>query len=92
MAEAKYYYGLKMRLMGHEILGFCRQPRFPLGAGVEYVADFIIFHKDGLPPEVVEVKGMETDVWKVKKKFFKEKYPNLKLTIVKNNEVKGDEK
>lgn len=79
--EANYYYQLKLRMMAHEIIGFCRQPRFSLGAGVEYVADFIVFYKDGA--EVVEVKGYETDVWKVKRKFFTEKYPQLKLTVVK---------
>lgn len=84
--EADYYCELKLRQRSGDILGFCRQPRFPLisdsGEQVEYLADFIVFNADGTY-DIVDVKGMMTDVFKIKQKMFKAKYPKLELKIVR---------
>ena len=86
-AEAEYYEMLKMLQRGKLIAGFCRQARFVLtpssdGRGTEYVCDFVIFENDGTF-RIVDVKGIETDVFKLKKKAFAEKYPKLKLEVIK---------
>ena len=86
--EADYYDDLKLQLRAGVIRGFCRQPEFMLVAGlgerkpVTYKADFIVFNLDGTA-EIIDVKGMETEVFKIKEKQFYEKFPGLKLKIVK---------
>ena len=78
--EANYFTELKLQHKMGCIAGFGRQIRFPLGAGVEYVADFVVWGLDGVA-EVVECKGFLTDVAAVKLKFFQDKYPMIKLTV-----------
>lgn len=49
---------------------------------ITYKADFDYMTKDGR--HIVEdVKGIETEVFKLKKKMFEYKYPNLEIKIVK---------
>ena len=85
-AEAEYYSNLKLMQQSGIIARFCRQPRFIViagqngGRGTEYVADFILFYPDGTY-KIVDVKGRETEVFKIKKKAFQEKYPHLKLHL-----------
>lgn len=87
-AEANYYCKLKILLQKGEIDGFCRQARFLVTdgkdgeKGTEYVTDFIIFHRDGTY-RIVDVKGVQTPVFKLKIKCMKEKYPNLKVELEK---------
>lgn len=56
------------------VKGYTRQARYRLEVnGVlicEYVADFVVTHGDGRV-EVVDVKGVRTDVYKLKKKLMK---------------------
>jgi len=78
--EADYYCNLELLHRANEIQGFCRQPRFKL-LGCEYVADFVVWHNDGTT-EVIDTKGMRTDVYKVKIKQFRELYPDLKFREV----------
>ncbi len=63
-----------------------RQPRFPIMINdkkiCEYVADFAVSYADGRE-EIIEVKGYETPVWRLKKKMFEAAYPDKKLVIVK---------
>src|SRR5690625_2294015 len=90
-AEALYYSELKLRQRAGEIQSFKLQPRYRLLDGfekhgkkhrpIDYVADFEVHHKDG-SIEVVDVKGMQTQVFKIKEKMFNAKYPH-KLTLVK---------
>lgn len=85
--EADYYSDLKLQRKMGTIAGFCRQPEFILiegFAGVRpetYRADFIVFNLDGTY-EIVDTKGMHTEVFKIKYKQFREKYPGLQLKIV----------
>lgn len=90
-AEARYYSHLKLMEKAGEILFFRLQPRYRLLDGfekhgkkhrpIDYVADFEVHHKDGTI-EVVDVKGMQTQVFRIKEKLFNQKYPH-KLTLVK---------
>lgn len=59
---------------------FIRQPSFDLPGGVRYIADFLVIWDDG-HITVEDVKGVETAVFKIKKKLFEEKYGPL--TIIK---------
>lgn len=78
--EADYYSELKLRLIAKDIKGFCRQPEFILAPNLRYKADFIIFNNDGTS-EIIDVKGMQTQVYKDKKKVFEDKF-NLKIVEV----------
>ncbi len=91
VAEYRYYSQLKLRERAKDILFFRIQPRFRLQDGfekngikhrpIDYVADFEIHHNDG-SIEIVDVKGTQTQVFKIKQKMFEKKYPH-KLTLVK---------
>jgi hypothetical protein len=65
--EAKRYSLLMAMKEAKTVLGFCRQPRFPLPGGVEYVADFIIWWSDGRVT-VEDVKGVRTKTYRLKKR------------------------
>lgn len=78
--EADYYSELKLRLKADEIKGFCIQPIFILAPNLKYKPDFILFNNDG-SSEIIDVKGMKTKEYIVKKKVFEEKY-NLKIKEV----------
>jgi hypothetical protein len=86
--EADYYSELKLQLKTGNIKGFCRQPEFILVEGfaerkpVTYRADFIVFNLDGTC-EIVDIKGFETEVFKLKHKQFMNKFPGLELKIIK---------
>ena len=80
MKEANYYEELKLRLKAGEIKGFCIQPTFILAPNLKYKADFIVFNNDGTS-EIIDVKGMKTKEYIVKKKVFEDKF-NLKIKEV----------
>ena len=92
MAEAAYYQELKLRLKAGEIKGFACQPKIELIPGytkhgrkvrpMAYIADFEIHHNDG-SIEYVDVKGVETEAFKLKRKRFDYFYPEERLTIVR---------
>lgn len=75
--EANYYEDLKRLLKAGEIKGFCIQPTFILAPNLKYKADFIVFNNDGTS-DIIDVKGMKTKEYIVKKKVFEDKY-NLKI-------------
>jgi hypothetical protein len=88
--EARYYEQLKWLQEHNQILFFRLQPRYLLQDSfrkdgktyrkIEYIADFEVHHLDG-SIEVIDVKGYETEVFKIKRKLFEKKYPH-KLSIV----------
>ncbi|WP_053942363.1 DUF1064 domain-containing protein [Kallipyga gabonensis] len=93
-AEANRFLYLKALEQKGEILDLELQPRFPLldsyvnGEGkrirpISYVADFR--YKDAESGEVVieDVKGRETDVYRLKKKLFENKYNPLTIREVR---------
>lgn len=77
--EARRYSELKLLERAGTVRDLKLQPRFPLEvAGVkvaDYVGDFSYIEDDEVPEFVVEdVKGMKTDVYRLKAKMFAAQY------------------
>jgi len=70
--EADYAFYLDHRLKRKEILAWDRQFKVSIMAGdktiCNYYVDFRVHNLDG-SYTLVEVKGMETDVWRLKRKL-----------------------
>lgn len=89
--ESRRYKGLKLLLKAGQIQNLKLQPRFLLQEGfrkngrtfrkIEYVADFM--YEENGKTIVEDVKGMQTDVFKIKHKMFEKMYPELELKIIK---------
>jgi len=73
-AEATYYSHLKLRVSSGEVVFFLRQAPFHLPGGVVYRVDFVEFHADG-SVHFVDVKGMQTAEFKLKKRLVETLYP-----------------
>ncbi|MBG9548410.1 DUF1064 domain-containing protein [Cytobacillus firmus] len=96
-AEAKYYEQLKWLKHAKQIKSFKLQPRYLLQEGfkkngktirkVEYVADFEVKHLDG-SIEVIDVKGVETEAFKLKRKWFDRLYL-YRLSVIAYDEDLG---
>ncbi|MGG1344140.1 DUF1064 domain-containing protein [Bacillus toyonensis] len=92
-AEGDYYLGLKVRQAAGEITSFELQPRFNLQpafikngkkfVAITYSADFMVYLPNG-DVEVVDIKGMVTETFAVKRKMFEYKYPHLQLILLKH--------
>lgn len=54
---------------------------------IVYVADFVVKLPDG-SSKVIEAKGHETAVWKMKHKMFKHFYPDIPLEVRKHSVVR----
>lgn len=90
--EARRWEQLKRMLAAGEIKNLQRQPNFILQPSfkkhnktyraIEYRADFQYQTQDGRTV-VEDVKGIETDVFKIKRKMFEYKFPELSLVLVK---------
>ncbi len=94
--EARYYKNLVLLKKAGEVLEFKLQVPFELQPAyiksdgkkirsIKYLADFVIKYKDG-HEEVVDTKGMETAVYKLKKKMLLFKYPQINFKEVRSNE------
>lgn len=85
-SEAKYAAILGFMLSQKLIRQWWRQVRVPLIVNsvtvCTMVADFEVEHPDG-SRELIEVKGLETDAYKLKRKLFEALYPHRKYTVVK---------
>jgi hypothetical protein len=69
----------------YRVIKIERQPRFILQRKpnqITYKADFRVWYADG-HIEVVDVKGMKTDIFKLKIKMMKEKYPEIEIILIK---------
>ena len=90
IAESQRYKELKLLERAGEITNLELQPRFLLQESfkkngktykkIEYIADFKYIEKGKTIIE--DVKGMQTDVFKLKHKLFEKKYPDLELKII----------
>ena len=88
--EAKRYKELKLLERAGEISNLELQPRFLLQESfrkngrvyrkIEYIADFQYIENGKTIVE--DVKGIQTDVFKLKHKIFEKIYPNLELKII----------
>lgn len=81
-AEAAYYSELLVRKKAGQIITFLWQVPFHLPGGVRYVVDFLEFHADGTV-HFIDVKGVETAEFKLKKKQVEELYAPIKIEVVK---------
>ena len=89
--ESKRYKELKLLLRAGKIQDLELQPHFLLQDSfkkngktyrkIEYIADFK--YKENGKTIVEDVKGIQTDVFKIKHKLFEKKYPDLELRIIK---------
>lgn len=92
-AEAEYYKKLLKSLHDGDIQWFTVQPEFIIFDGftdrngkkhrnIKYRADFLV-QDNTLTETVVDVKGVETAVYKLKKKMFLQRYPQYRFVEVK---------
>lgn len=84
-AEGRYYKHLKALQEIGTITGFLRQVPFHLPGKTRLVIDFMIFWPDDLPT-FVDVKGFETDPFKIKIRQVREFYPWADIRIIKNKD------
>lgn len=73
-AEKSFYLKLKILQNAGEVLFFLMQVPLRLPGGTRYICDFVIFDSAG-EVRFVDVKGMETDVFKIKKREIEAIYP-----------------
>ena len=81
-AEAGRYLTLKALKASGNILWFSRQPSFLLPGGVRYMPDFLVCGAAGLI-WVEDVKGVETEAFKIKKKLWEDAFPGLELRVIR---------
>lgn len=89
--EAEFYKKLLLEKAAGKITDIVLQPRFILQPEfdkmddhyrkIEYVADFYVIYADGRSV-IFDVKGMRTDVYKMKQKLFEYKFPHLHIVEV----------
>lgn len=88
--EAKYAQDLELRKIAGDVKSWDRQVKISLDVNgkhiCNYYLDFVVYLPNG-DKEYVEVKGFETDVWRLKWKLFEaimsEREPNAILTVVR---------
>ncbi|KLD65443.1 hypothetical protein Y882_02685 [Dyella japonica DSM 16301] len=74
--EARYFEDLKRRKAAGEVWYWLRQVPLHLPGGTRYVVDFLVFFKDPeRDPEYVDVKGKQTEVFRVKRREVEAAYP-----------------
>ena len=56
---------------------------------ITYIADFRVIYNDG-KCEIEDVKGKETEVFRIKRKLFEAAYPDLTLKIVTSQDMKNE--
>lgn len=91
IAEGKRYRELALLERAGKIKNLELQPRFLLQESfkkngktyrkIEYIADFQYIENEKTIVE--DVKGIQTNVFKLKHKLFEKKYPDLELRIIK---------
>ena len=91
LAEGKRYKELVLLQRAGRITELQLQPKFLLQESfrkngktfrkIEYIADFMYEENNKIIVE--DVKGKETEVFKLKRKLFEKKYPELEVRIIK---------
>ena len=51
---------------------------------IRYIADFVVQYVDG-HEEIIDVKGAVTDVFKIKRHLFEQRYPGKTIRLIKQN-------
>lgn len=78
--EAAAYWVLFLRQKSGEISDLELQPKFKFPCGPSYIADFRYTEKG--KSIIIDVKGIQTPVFRLKMRMFKMHYPDLDLRIV----------
>lgn len=88
--EAAYAQELDLRIKAKEVDWWERQVKISLDIGVYHICNYFIDFKVYLANgdiELVEVKGFETEVWRLKRKLIEALYlpthPELRYVVVK---------
>lgn len=85
--EAEYYNELKFRARAGDIAGFLYHGKMIVAegvdgqAGVTYEPDFVVLNNDNTY-EIIDTKGVETQVFKTKIKVLRNRYPNVEIKTV----------
>lgn len=89
--EADYYEYLKEQKASGEVIEFTLQPKFELQPkykkygktirAIYYIGDFDVTYKDGTR-KIIDTKGIETADFKLKRKMFDFRYPELTLQLI----------
>ena len=86
--DSKLEYAYKLHLdkliKNGAVLFYLKQTPIHLPGGTKYICDFLVFYTTG-EVKFIDVKGMETDVFKIKKREIEAIYP-FEIEIIK----KGD--
>jgi hypothetical protein len=80
-AERSYYFKLQALQKNGDVVFFLRQVPFDLPGNTKYFVDFQVFYADG-SVAFVDVKGMSTPLFIMKKKQVEELYP-INIEVVK---------
>jgi hypothetical protein len=75
-AEADYANHLSLLKRAGKVLDYIEQVPIKLPGKLKYVADFMVLYPDG-STRIVEVKGREDRVWKMKFALLREARPEL---------------
>lgn len=81
-AEARRYRELQAAQRAGEVRWFSRQPSFLLPGNIRYRPDFIVCGKDGRL-WLEDVKGVETQAFRLKRRLWDATFPGLPLKVVK---------
>lgn len=81
-AEARRYSELKLMQRSGELVAVGCQPSFVVAPGIRYIADFIVVDKSG-KVWLEDVKGVETQAFRIKRKLYDTAYPGIELRIIK---------
>lgn len=77
--EARRWFELNHLLASGKIFALELKPRFKLVAGIIYIADFCYIENGVNVAE--DVKGVQTDVFRLKKRLFHHCYPDWELKL-----------
>lgn len=79
--EHAYYQKLQRDQKDGSVLFFLRQVPFHLVGGIKYVLDFMVFYSDG-SIRFLDIKGMETAEFLMKKKMVEATFP-VEIEVIK---------
>lgn len=80
-AEARYAQGLALQQRAGELLFWLEQVPVPLPGKTKYVVDFVEFWANGTV-RFVDVKGVQTETFRLKKRQVEEIYP-FEIEVIK---------
>lgn len=89
--EHEFYLNLRMLKRTKVVNSFKVHPRYLLLEGFEkdgekfrpvyYEADFEVQYANGME-EIIDTKGVQTEVFRLKRKMFEKRYPEYRLVII----------